>query len=71
MFPGKLPNAPPAKLLAWLNLSHLEKATVFVTVRINAITTGCQLCVAKGSLLVYPFSKEDVPTICYNPNQTQ
>lgn len=38
MFPGKLPNAPPAKELAWLNLSQREKATVFVTVRIRAIT---------------------------------
>lgn len=31
-------NALPAHPLAWLNLSHLENATVFVMVRTNAIT---------------------------------
>lgn len=41
MFPGIEPNAVPAKLLAWLNLSQRENATVFVIVNINAITALC------------------------------
>ena len=32
------PKALPAKLLAWLNLSHLENATVFVIVKARAMT---------------------------------
>ena len=41
--PARLLASPPeyialeAKFDAWLNLSHLEKATVFVTVRTSAI----------------------------------
>lgn len=31
------PKAPPAKLLAWLNLSHRENARVLMMVRANAI----------------------------------
>lgn len=31
------PKAPPAKLLAWLNLSHRENASVLMIVRANAI----------------------------------
>ena len=34
------PNAPLVRLEAWLNLSHLEKATVFVSVRTRAITAA-------------------------------
>jgi len=33
-------NAPPAKFEACPNLSHLENASVFVTVRLSAITTS-------------------------------
>lgn len=46
MFPAKFLakpeplNALPAKLEAWLNLSHLENATVFVMVKANAITNN-------------------------------
>lgn len=31
-------SAEPAKFDAWPNLSHLEKASVFVTVKLSAIT---------------------------------
>lgn len=46
MFVARPPplNARPAKLEAWLNLSHLEKATLFVRVRTSAITEKGQLC---------------------------
>ena len=39
MLPAMLPelNAVPAMLEAWLNLSHLEKASELVMVRTNAI----------------------------------
>lgn len=39
IFPAKAPpdKAPPVKLDAWLNLSHLEKARVLVTVKHSAI----------------------------------
>lgn len=36
-------NALPARLDAWLNLSHLENATVFVIVNINAIAIADRL----------------------------
>lgn len=42
-----------AKLVAWLNLSHLEKATVFVMVRASAITDAVLapwLCLASKRL---------------------
>jgi len=35
-------NALPAKFDAWPNLSHLENASVFVTVKLNAITRNYQ-----------------------------
>lgn len=37
--PARLPveKADPARFDAWLNLSHLEKASVFVIVKIRAI----------------------------------
>lgn len=38
IFPGMLPKAVPASEDAWLNLSHLEKATVFVIVKTKAMT---------------------------------
>ena len=37
-------NAPLVRLEAWLNLSHLEKATVFVIVRTRAITISMSTC---------------------------
>ena len=37
MFTMPPPNARLAKVEAWLNLSHREKATVFVMVKISAI----------------------------------
>ena len=44
--PAKLFTIPPPKALlantdAWLNLSHREKATVFVIVRTRAIAVKC------------------------------
>lgn len=40
MLPAKfpVPNALPAKFEAWPNLSHLEKASVFIMVRTKAMT---------------------------------
>jgi hypothetical protein len=44
MFPAKFPlrNELPARLDAWLNLSHREKASVFIIVKTRAITTTWQ-----------------------------
>jgi hypothetical protein len=41
--------ALPAMFEAWLNLSHREKARVFIMVRTRAMTTGAQQ-VSKRSL---------------------
>jgi hypothetical protein len=42
--PARFPvlNAVPARFDAWLNLSHLEKASVFVMVNTSAMTTRNQ-----------------------------
>ena len=54
MFPAKfLANPPPTNALlarfdAWLNLSHLEKATVFVSVRTKAIA------ILRVSIIILP-----------------
>jgi hypothetical protein len=53
MLPAKLvlPNALPAKLDAWLNLSHLENARVFMTVKTNAMT----MCLVSNSRYLFFF----------------
>lgn len=59
MLPARLPpeRALPAKLDAWLNLSHREKARVFIIVRISAI--------AAASLATIPISRPS-PGHCFS-----
>jgi hypothetical protein len=46
MDPAMLPpeKADPAKLDAWLNLSHLENASVFIIVKTSAMTCDTNSC---------------------------
>ena len=71
MFPAKFlarpvdDTTPPAKLEAWLNLSHRENARVFVMVRINAMAE----CVCQSQNPRFNFVTGAVLTNQAEPNE--
>lgn len=53
MLPAMLPvlKAEPAMLEAWLNLSHREKASVFMTVKTRAMTSSLAGVVSRDPMV--------------------